>query len=224
MKVPQISYSERLNIDYRHFDTYNIQVGPCWLSFLIDSSLVHTHTSALDSLTNRFSSSLSSEQQPRFEFGFGLSYTTFKYDSLSISKSAPSSSRRSTKAVSSKIDADISLYDTLLRLQFRVTNTGDLPGNEVAQVSRLFMNWLLSSCHRESWNSLGALVIMCTVVRRLPQWSRWASEGAQRFRASFPGQRGDQDGLSWSEKEGSVVLVKILHIWVVCNSKDPNRI
>ncbi|EFP74047.2 uncharacterized protein PGTG_00003 [Puccinia graminis f. sp. tritici CRL 75-36-700-3] len=96
MKVPQINYSERLKIDYRHFDTYNIQ--------------------------------------PRFEFGFGLSYTTFKYDSLSISKANPGSSRRNTKNVSSKPDPDLSLYDNLLKLQFRVTNTGELSGNEVAQL------------------------------------------------------------------------------------------
>lgn len=47
------------------------------------------------------------EMKPRFEFGFGLSYTTFEYANLSV--------------------------DGCL-IQFDVTNTGDIPGKEVSQV------------------------------------------------------------------------------------------
>ncbi|KAF7373134.1 Fn3-like domain-containing protein [Mycena sanguinolenta] len=58
--VPQITYSEGLNIDYRWFDANNIT--------------------------------------PRFEFGFGLSYTTFGYSGLktSVSKRRRADERQST--------------------------------------------------------------------------------------------------------------------------------
>lgn len=48
---------------------------------------------------------------PRFEFGFGLSYTTFAYSSLSIAASG-----------------------TTQVITFEVTNTGAFPGTEIPQV------------------------------------------------------------------------------------------
>ncbi|WAQ80717.1 hypothetical protein PtA15_1A55 [Puccinia triticina] len=104
MPVPQINYSEQLQIDYRHFDTNNIE--------------------------------------PRFEYGFGLSYTTFKYDSLKIAKPTkaraqpsppgPSSPQKSMSLNPSSSTPD--LYENILSVEFRITNTGQLPGNEVAQL------------------------------------------------------------------------------------------
>ena len=53
--------------------------------------------------------------RPRFPFGFGLSYTTFKYSALQLS--SPTVSR-----------------DGRLTVSFRVTNTGSVAGADVAQV------------------------------------------------------------------------------------------
>ncbi|KAF7982050.1 hypothetical protein HWV62_30326 [Athelia sp. TMB] len=63
LSTVEIPYSEGLNVDYRHFD----------------SNVCPTH-----SLTPQ------ANITPRYEFGFGLSYTTFAYSGLSISGSMPS--------------------------------------------------------------------------------------------------------------------------------------
>ena len=69
----QVSYSEKLLIDYRYMDAKNIA--------------------------------------PRFEFGYGLSYTTFSYASLSLVPSGTSQI-----------------------VSFTVTNTGAVAGTEIAQL------------------------------------------------------------------------------------------
>ncbi|KAJ7591633.1 glycoside hydrolase superfamily [Mycena floridula] len=81
MSTPQITYSEGLEIDYRHFDAKNIA--------------------------------------PRFEFGFGLSYTTFSYSSLSIERT---------------LTGFGGLWDTALRVSYRIVNKGNFDGNEVSQL------------------------------------------------------------------------------------------
>ena len=50
--------------------------------------------------------------RPLYAFGYGLSYTTFKYDDLNIEKTG----------------------DTLFKVTFNVTNTGDMDGDEVVQL------------------------------------------------------------------------------------------
>jgi len=87
---------------------------------------------------------------PRFEFGFGLSYTTFAYSDLrttrsasvslstSFSVSANSTGTVSTPLASSSSVGDIGgpavLYEEILSVSFRVKNTGELAGNEVTQL------------------------------------------------------------------------------------------
>ncbi|KFA78806.1 hypothetical protein S40288_05467 [Stachybotrys chartarum IBT 40288] len=60
---------------------------------------------------------------PRYEFGYGLSYTTFDYSALSIS---PRGASRSA--------ACQTLWDVAARVEVTVTNTGSAPGQEVAQL------------------------------------------------------------------------------------------
>ncbi|KAH7106678.1 glycoside hydrolase superfamily [Auriculariales sp. MPI-PUGE-AT-0066] len=97
----QLTYSEKLNIDYRHFDAANIE--------------------------------------PRFAFGFGLSYTEFKYTNLKISKSIPKRVDAIAEAAQKPSTAvpqggDATLWKTAVTVRFSVRNSGAVDGHEVAQV------------------------------------------------------------------------------------------
>ncbi|RYP01606.1 hypothetical protein DL764_006172 [Monosporascus ibericus] len=63
---------------------------------------------------------------PRFEFGFGLSYTSFEYSSLSVDVSdlSPTTCR----------SGDNEIWDIVANVQATVTNTGSVEGAEVAQL------------------------------------------------------------------------------------------
>ena len=53
--------------------------------------------------------------EPLFPFGFGLSYTTFKFDKL-------------------KLSSDTLSGDEELTVSFKLTNTGKVEGSQVAQL------------------------------------------------------------------------------------------
>ncbi|KAJ9137471.1 Beta-glucosidase cel3A [Pleurostoma richardsiae] len=67
---------------------------------------------------------------PRFEFGFGLSYTNFTYSDIAVTTTAKSGP--ATGAVAPGGPAD--LYETVATVTVRVTNSGAVSGAEVAQL------------------------------------------------------------------------------------------
>ncbi|KAF3155651.1 hypothetical protein TWF569_009013 [Orbilia oligospora] len=69
---------------------------------------------------------------PRYEFGFGLSYTTFSFSNLVISYTSTT-----TGPISSTQNAPggyPALYEPVATITARVTNTGGVAGSEVAQL------------------------------------------------------------------------------------------
>ncbi|KAK0739900.1 glycoside hydrolase superfamily [Apiosordaria backusii] len=71
--------------------------------------------------------------KPRFEFGFGLSYTTFRYANLAVEKDSNKSFEEFPKG---KIveGGQEDLWDVLVRVEAEVENNGEVEGKEVAQL------------------------------------------------------------------------------------------
>ena len=72
--------------------------------------------------------------EPRFEFGFGLSYTTFSYAKLSISSTGYVISGVPDAQVSVVQGGHPQLWDELFTVRCEITNTGEVGGFEVPQL------------------------------------------------------------------------------------------
>ncbi|KAL1952140.1 hypothetical protein VTO73DRAFT_1289 [Trametes versicolor] len=68
---------------------------------------------------------------PRFEFGFGLSYTTFDYSNLKISGSTAGGTRQ---PIGPGAALDPWLHDPVVTVTFTVTNNGTVAGTEIPQL------------------------------------------------------------------------------------------
>lgn len=72
--------------------------------------------------------------EPRFEFGFGLTYTTFKYSNLKIKNTVDPSSLSPLPVGDIIPGGHSDLWDTIATVTADVTNTGDVPAAEVGQL------------------------------------------------------------------------------------------
>lgn len=70
---------------------------------------------------------------PRYEFGYGLSYTTFDYSGLQVHRSNVSTTAYPPSTAIEQ-GGNPHLWDEILAISAQVTNTGSLDGDEVAQL------------------------------------------------------------------------------------------
>lgn len=71
---------------------------------------------------------------PRFEFGFGLGYTTFGYSNLSVIKQASEDKFAEYPTGEIRMGGQIDLWDVLVTVSAEIRNTGRRNGAEVAQL------------------------------------------------------------------------------------------
>ncbi|KAH9931542.1 glycoside hydrolase [Fomitopsis serialis] len=77
---------------------------------------------------------------PRFEFGYGLSYSTFAYNNISVRSvyEADNSTIQKTNEPFEDSDGSNSLYDIIAEVTAQVTNTGNVTASEAAQLYATF--------------------------------------------------------------------------------------
>lgn len=134
---------------------------------------------------------------PRYEFGFGLSYTTFEYSNLEASLKRNASTSYLAPASRISEGGQESLWDVTASVTATVTNTGDMSAKEVAQ---LYVH------------------IPGGPVKQLRGFSKVEIDAGESINVSFPLTRKDLS--EWNVAEQAWVLQKGTYaLWVGGSSR-----
>lgn len=91
-----------------------------------DVDLTHPPKNGDEKYVSRY---IDEQNSPQFPFGFGLSYTTFRYEHPSIDKTT-----LSAKNLNDQVHAREKPVNTALNVSAEITNTGTRPGEETVQL------------------------------------------------------------------------------------------
>ncbi|KAL4911101.1 hypothetical protein BDW74DRAFT_172551 [Aspergillus multicolor] len=119
--------------------------------------------------------------EPRYEFGFGLSYTTFSHSNLSITSTTDTTTLAPFATGNVTEGGPSDLFDQILTITALVTNTGDVAGAEIAQLYLTYPDAAKAP------------------VRQLRGFDKVYLEPGETKEVSFPIQRRDLS--IWDEEE-----------------------
>ena len=110
---------------------YGITLGPV----IPDStSEWHTQDNFTEGVFIDYKYFIANNITPRFEFGFGLTYTAFSYSDLSMQKSGYTRATLSNSSGVGSEGGDPALWQIIATISFTLTNSGSVATAEVAQL------------------------------------------------------------------------------------------
>ena len=103
---------------------------------IMDDPVIHPQSNFTESTLIDYRWFSAHNSTPRFEFGLGLSYSTFGYSDIGVMEVniADNTSVQRTNEPFEGFDGTNSLYDVILQVTADVTNTGAVSASEVAQL------------------------------------------------------------------------------------------
>lgn len=138
---------------------------------------------------------------PRYEFGYGLTYTNFSYSDISIRRSAPNSTLSTYPNGAIIPGGHADLFDNILTVTATIANTGSVSAAEVAQ---LYVT----------------IPAAGQPVRQLRGFEKVFLQPGESATLSFPLQRRDLSFWDVVAQKWSLVLGEEYTIYVAASSRD----
>lgn len=138
---------------------------------------------------------------PRYEFGYGLTYTNFSYSDISITKSTPNASLPVYPAGAVIPGGRADLFDNILFVTATITNTGSVAAAEVAQ---LYVS----------------IPVEGQPVRQLRGFEKVFLQPEQSVTITYPLQRRDLSVWDVNAQEWRLVLGEEYMVYVGASSRD----